>query len=56
MNGPVLLATGDHDPNLNSTKKISERISDARLEILANVGHGSVLQRPDLSSYLVEFL
>ena len=48
INAPVLLATGDHDPNLNSTKKISERITDARLEILANVGHGSVLQRPDL--------
>ena len=48
INAPVLLATGDHDPNLDSTKKISERIINARLEILANVGHGSVLQRPDL--------
>lgn len=47
---PVLVATGDHDPNLASSRRIAAGVPDGRLEVLENVGHGSVLQRPDLAS------
>ena len=46
---PALVATGDLDPNLPSSRDIAARAPDARLVVLADVGHGSVLQRPDLS-------
>ncbi len=45
---PVLVATGDHDPNLPSSKDLVKKAPDARLMILEDVGHGSVMQRPDL--------
>ena len=47
---PILIATGDHDPNLISSRDLVERASNARLEVFKNVGHGSVLQRPDLTA------
>lgn len=47
---PVLVATGDLDPNLASSRDLVARAPDARLVVLADVGHGSVLQRPDLSA------
>jgi len=47
---PVMVMTGDHDPNLSSSKKIVERLSSAKLVELKNVGHGSILQRPDLTT------
>lgn len=46
---PVLVATGDHDPNLVSSRELVELAPNARLKIFKNVGHGSVLQRPDLT-------
>ena len=46
---PVLIATGDHDPNLGSSREIVSMIPGARLIVFENVGHGSVLQRPDLA-------
>jgi len=46
---PIMVMTGDHDPNLQSSKEISERLTSAKLKILESVGHGSVLQRPDLT-------
>jgi len=46
---PVLCATGDHDPNLESTRELVKVAQNARLEVMENVGHGSVLQRPDLA-------
>ena len=53
---PILVMTGDHDPNLQSSKDISERLPSANLKILEGVGHGSVLQRPDLAvDNFVEF-
>ncbi|HIG39830.1 MAG: alpha/beta hydrolase [bacterium] len=53
---PVLVATGDHDPNLASSRELEELATDARLKIFKNVGHGSVLQRPDLAAdAFVEF-
>lgn len=47
---PTLVCTGDCDPNLASSRRIVEDISDATLEVMENVGHGSVLQRPDLTT------
>lgn len=47
---PVLLATGDEDPNLASTRRIAQRLPHARLVVMDGVGHGSVRQRPDLTS------
>ncbi len=53
---PVLVATGDHDPNLASSRELVDKAPNARLEVFENVGHGSVLQRPDLTtSTFVEF-
>jgi len=47
---PVLVATGDHDPNLASSREAVQLAPNARLVVLENVGHGSVLQRPDLTT------
>ena len=46
---PIRIMTGDYDPNLHSSKKILQRLPSAELKILEGVGHGSVLQRPDLT-------
>jgi pimeloyl-ACP methyl ester carboxylesterase len=45
---PVLIATGDHDPNLPASRRLQELIPGAELAVLEAVGHGSVLARPDL--------
>ena len=45
---PTLVATGDLDPNLASSRDLVARAPNARLVVLPDVGHGSVLQRPDL--------
>lgn len=47
---PVLVATGDHDPNLESSRELAALAPNATLKIFENVGHGSVLQRPDLTT------
>ena len=47
---PVLVATGDHDPNLASSRRMVAGVPRGRLKVLENVGHGSVLQRPDLAA------
>ncbi len=52
LNLPILVATGDCDPNLVSSKQMVSNLDCARLEIMKNVGHGSVLQRPDLAATL----
>jgi pimeloyl-ACP methyl ester carboxylesterase len=44
----VLIATGEHDPNLASSRRALGAFANARLEVLPHTGHGSVLQRPDL--------
>ena len=46
---PYLVMTGDHDPNLPSSKDIVKNSISGELKILECVGHGSVLQRPDLT-------
>lgn len=50
ITAPTLVCTGNYDPNLDSSREIAEKIPDAHLEIMENVGHGSVLQRPDLAT------
>lgn len=56
LNMPILVMTGDHDPNLDSSKEIIGQLKNAQLVVLKNVGHGSVLQRPDLTSKnVIEF-
>jgi 3-oxoadipate enol-lactonase len=47
---PVLVATGDHDPNLDSSRELVSMVPGAHLIVFENVGHGSVLQRPDLAA------
>lgn len=48
---PVLIATGDHDPNLDSSRRALggfEKVgTPARLEVIDNAGHGVVFDRPD---------
>ena len=46
---PFLIMTGDHDPNLTSSKDMLNQSDTGELRVLKNVGHGSVLQRPDLT-------
>ena len=46
---PFLIMTGDHDPNLTSSQDMLNHSDTGELRILKNVGHGSVLQRPDLT-------
>ena len=46
---PFLIMTGDHDPNLTSSKDMLNQSDTGDLRVLKNVGHGSVLQRPDLT-------
>tara|TARA_B100000003_G_scaffold198129_1_gene202752 strand:+ start:111 stop:869 length:759 start_codon:yes stop_codon:yes gene_type:complete len=46
---PFLVMTGDHDPNLTSSQDMLNHSDTGELRILKNVGHGSVLQRPDLT-------
>ena len=49
VKAPVLIATGEHDPNLVSSRRALAGFADARLEVLPLTGHGSVLQRPALA-------
>ena len=46
---PIMIMTGDYDPNLKSSKEIALRLPSAELKVLEGVGHGSILQRPDLT-------
>ncbi|MCY3970957.1 MAG: alpha/beta hydrolase [Acidobacteria bacterium] len=46
----TLVATGDHDPNLPSSRDLAALAPEAELVVMENVGHGSVLQRPDLAT------
>lgn len=47
---PLLVAAGDHDPNLISSRQLVGVVESAELVEMSDVGHGSVLQRPDLTS------
>jgi pimeloyl-ACP methyl ester carboxylesterase len=50
---PTLIATGEHDPNIVSSRRALTGFADARLEVLPLTGHGSVLMRPDLTCDVV---
>ena len=50
---PTLIATGEHDPNLVSSRRALEGLRDGMLEVLPATGHGSVLQRPDVVARVV---
>lgn len=44
---PTLIATGEFDPNLVSSRRALAGLSDGRLEVLPLTEHGSVLHRAD---------
>lgn len=46
---PVLIGTGDCDPNLTSSRVIAAAAPDARLIVFEDVGHNAMLERPDLA-------
>lgn len=46
---PVLIGTGDHDPNLASSRIIARTAPDARLAVLEHVGHNAILEHPELA-------
>ena len=48
VNVPTLIATGELDPNLSASRRLHQMIPDSDLVVLEAVGHGSVLQRPEL--------
>jgi pimeloyl-ACP methyl ester carboxylesterase len=48
VRAPTLIATGDHDPNLASSRRALPAFDTARLVELELTGHGSVLWRPDV--------
>lgn len=48
----TLIATGDLDPNLVSSRRAARLIPTASLEILCHTGHGSVLQKPNLTAHV----
>lgn len=53
----TLIATGDHDPNLSSSRRALPAFATARLVELKDTGHLSVLHRPDVvTDAVLEFL
>ncbi len=52
ITAPTMVSTGDYDPNIVSSREIAAGIPGARLTVMKNVGHGSILQRPDLATQL----
>jgi len=46
---PVLIATGEYDPNLTSSRAIAESAENIELVVLKNVGHNSILEYPSLA-------
>lgn len=45
---PTLIATGEHDPNLVSSRRALGGLADGRLEVLPLTEHGSMLHRADV--------
>ena len=46
---PILIATGEYDPNLTSSRAIAESAENIELVELKNVGHNSILEHPNLA-------
>lgn len=47
IEAPTLIATGEFDPNLESSRRSLTGLRDGRLEVLPLTEHGSVLHRAD---------
>ena len=57
VRAPTLIATGDHDRNLVSSRRALPAFATARLVELELTGHGSVLARPDVvTDAVLDFL
>ena len=53
----TLIATGDHDPNLGSSRRARPSLKTGRLVELELTGHGSVLSRPHIvTDAVLQFL
>lgn len=51
------MAAEDYAPNLVSSRDIASRALNAELVVMSSVGHGPVLQRPDLTTEIfLEFV
>lgn len=50
---PTLIATGDHDANLESSRRALSGLADGRLVVIPLAGHAALRQRPDLVVDLV---
>ena len=46
---PILIGTGDCDPNLASSRVIAAKVPSARLAVLADVGHNAILEHVELA-------
>ncbi len=51
---PTLIATGDHDPNLTSSRRALPALADGELVVIPLAGHAAIRQRPELVVDLVE--
>jgi len=54
VRGPTLIATGDHDPNLISSRRALPAFANGRLVVVPHAGHGLVRQRPDTIAAIVK--
>ena len=46
---PVLIGTGEHDPNLTSSRAIAASAENIELVVLERVGHNGILEYPELA-------
>lgn len=46
---PVLIGTGEHDPNLTSSRAIAASAENIELVVLDRVGHNGILEYPELA-------
>ena len=46
---PVLIGTGEHDPNLTSSRAIAASAKHIELVVLDRVGHNGILEYPELA-------
>ncbi|HET9731390.1 MAG TPA: alpha/beta hydrolase [Acidimicrobiales bacterium] len=56
ITAPVLVATGEYDPNLEPSRRLAAALPGAEMTVLDATGHGSVMQRPGLcAAVLLDF-
>lgn len=49
---PTLIATGEHDPNLASSRRALAGFANAELQVVPLAGHGAAMLRPDVMAQL----